>query len=117
MHRAGDVALSFTSSSAQERIRRTTLFDHPTAEIMDHGTCNVLYVDRRVGVDRVVRRQEDASGKGTGRLAPSCPEVSGEHPEVTANIQALLANFDQGKYPISAEQSLGHDASCAAHLN
>ena len=41
--------------------------------------------------------REDSPTNGSGSIGSSYFEVSGEHREVTANIQALLCNFKQGK--------------------
>lgn len=63
---------------------------------MDHAMCNVIYVDRRARGDRLVQREEPSPSNGAGSIGSSYIEITGEHREVAANIQALLSNYNQG---------------------
>jgi hypothetical protein len=63
---------------------------------MEQASCNVIYVDRRAKGDRMVQR-EDSPRNGSESIGSSYVDVSGEHREVTSNLQALLSNFKQGK--------------------
>ncbi len=55
--------------------------------------CNVVYVDRSVRVDRVVRSQ----GSGFADVAGAVPAVDQwESPSLRDNVGLLLDVFDQG---------------------
>ena len=66
------------------------------ATVMEHASCNVIYVDKRAKGDRTVQREE-CPRNGSESVDSSYMEVSGEPREVTSNIQALLSTFKQGK--------------------
>lgn len=66
---------------------------------MDYAACNVIYVDRHAGPERVIKREEDVSGTSwanTWGYEIDHSSLLGDGGEVDENIKALLATFREG---------------------
>ena len=71
---------------------------------MDHGACNVVYLDRRARENETIKRDMTASHPISGASGTSSPRPSpgyfdlgrGRVEEVQANLQAILSTFHEG---------------------
>jgi hypothetical protein len=62
---------------------------------MDFATCNVIYVDRGVGEDKLVRRgsiKSNANGLHLGSDG-----LSDDREQVCLNVKTLLRTFNEGE--------------------
>lgn len=59
---------------------------------MDYAACNIIYVDRRAGTDRCIKREEAAP--------PESPNANldSEIHYVHRNVQTLLGTFSEGRH-------------------
>ena len=68
---------------------------------MDHGACNVIYVDRRANDEHVKRETLSSSliaRTSTGNVGQSYFALGKAPPvEVHANVEAILSIFNEGK--------------------
>lgn len=68
---------------------------------MDHGACNVIYVDKRAQ-EEVIRRDALASSKaaqaGASKTAPGYFDALASHSEdIYSSLEALLTVFEEGE--------------------
>jgi 3',5'-cyclic-nucleotide phosphodiesterase len=67
---------------------------------MEYAACNIIYVDRTAGEDRLVRR-EDAPLKPPGVNSSSFPwrngSANGDVFDANENLQILLGTFSEGR--------------------
>lgn len=73
---------------------------------MEHGACNVIYVDRRAN-DEYVKRETLSDSliarTSTGNVGQSYFALGKTPPvEVHANVEAILSVFNEGKNPRSS---------------
>lgn len=68
---------------------------------MEHGACNVIYIDRRAN-DEHVRRESLSNSLAarttTGSVAPGYFGFAKTPPaEIHSNVEAILSTFSEGK--------------------
>lgn len=66
---------------------------------MDYAACNIIYVDRRAGEDRCIKRdaaRPESSNANAHELPKHDSPVGGEIPHVDRNVQTLLGTFSEG---------------------
>lgn len=66
---------------------------------MDYAACNIIYVDRRAGEDRCIKRDAappESSNANAHELPKYDTPVGGEIPHVDRNVQTLLGTFSEG---------------------
>jgi len=67
---------------------------------MDYASCYVIYVDKTARGDRLVKKDTTPSAQvSTHSNASNYFDTAGETEEVQANLQAILAVFNEGKLP------------------
>lgn len=72
---------------------------------MDHGVCNVVYLDRRARENETVKRDTVPAYSGSSTSGTSSPRRAtgyfdlgrGRAGEVQANLQAILSTFTEGE--------------------
>lgn len=65
---------------------------------MDYASCYVIYVDKTARGDRLVKKDTTPSASvNTSSNASSYFDTVGETEEVQANLQAILAVFNEGR--------------------
>ncbi len=79
---------------------------------MDYAACHVIYVDKSVRGDRFVKRDTTPSAATTTRSrTTSYFNIVDETDEVQANVQTILAVFNQGMSKRSSSTTRGRLAS------
>jgi hypothetical protein len=68
---------------------------------MEHGACNVIYIDRRANEEHVRRESLSnslAARTTTGSVAPGYFSLAKTPPaEIHSNVEAILSTFSEGK--------------------
>ena len=77
---------------------------------MDYASCYVIYVDKTARGDRLVKKDTTTSAAvsthSTHSNASSYLDTAGETEEVQANLQAILAVFNEGKLQAVRQRKL-----------
>jgi 3',5'-cyclic-nucleotide phosphodiesterase len=88
---------------------------------MEHGACNVIYIDRRANEEHV--RSESLSDSlaartSTGSVAPGYFGFAKTSPaELHSNVDAILSTFSEGKFwPCTFEQDVTTHSTTSPHL-
>jgi 3',5'-cyclic-nucleotide phosphodiesterase len=66
---------------------------------MDYAACNIIYVDRRAGEDRCIKKATgllESSNANAHELPKHGTPIGGEIPHVDRNVQTLLGTFSEG---------------------
>jgi hypothetical protein len=87
---------------------------------MEHGMCNVIYIDRRAN-DEHVRRETLSDSlvarTSTGNVGQSYFALGKTPPvEVHANVEAILSMFNEGT-SLAQRAPLHHHATAHAHAH
>lgn len=88
---------------------------------MEHGACNVIYIDRRAN-DEHVRRESLSNSLATRTSTGSVPHGYfnlGKSPpaEVQANVETLLSTFNEGMFSTtSSPDKFVSDLNNSSHL-
>jgi 3',5'-cyclic-nucleotide phosphodiesterase len=64
---------------------------------MDYAACNIVYVDRTAGEDRLLKRGDIISKPIDGDLTASRDQNGPGEIDVNDNLQTLLGTFSEGK--------------------
>jgi 3',5'-cyclic-nucleotide phosphodiesterase len=68
---------------------------------MDYAACNIVYVDRRAGGDRLVKReptQSNLSDFKTEVSSQTDAQAVADHHDVQRNLETLLGTFSEGTF-------------------
>lgn len=89
-----------TAREAPRTPETSTLVAVAPVETMDHGACNVIYIDRRANDEHVRRESLShslAARTSTGSVTPSYFGLAKAPPaEVHSNVDTILSAFSEG---------------------
>jgi hypothetical protein len=88
---------------------------------MEHGACNVIYIDRRANDEHVRRESLSdslAARTSTGSVAPGYFGFTKTPPaELHSNVEAILSTFSEGKFgPRPFRQDVTTHSATSSHL-